>query len=490
MQSASSAFSGKEQESRDQRDNQDELDKPSYSHIVKSGSTTQTGDGANTGLVPPSTPSNTYQQHQQHYLTAPPSANSARLSRSASRSRPMPPFTPGVGSRQASFVGGGMKASRSVSRARQAEGGAMEAGDEEASDDGLDYTYKNHRQNQTPLRPTFAKSATMANPPRRDLDRDDDDEPLGQDDEIVIRDRGEDLIRKRMRERKKAKRLASASANAAAREARGREPTTSASSPREGQYDTSFQSFQPERIGLSSSIPSVPHTPALNDRQSSIGRGKSTSRTRAFPGTSRTVPSTPFGALSSEAMPYEYFPSMKGKGYAGAQSITSEVPQEEDEGEVDVPEQVSTPTGLEPSANVPTSTSVEGVDWAYLDRPQTARYPRQQDRQQQTLNVSQYGSRNPSRAESIVSDVISDVVRGDRSSAVDGGSRRMSEAGADDYTDDEGQNEEEEEDGDEQDQDDEDDQDDEGVTMRDRQDVSWSEKALRLFELISLRYRQ
>jgi hypothetical protein len=375
-----------------------------------------------------------------------------------------------------------MKTSRSASRARRLEGVTSERGDEEVSEDDADYTYKRHRQNQTPLRPTFSKSATIAGPLRRDLDRDDDDEPLGQDDEIVVRDRGEDLIRKRMRERKKAKRLASASANAAAREARGRD--TSASSPREGQYDTSFQSFQPERIGLSSSIPSVPHTPALNEHQSSIGRGKSTSRTRAFPGTSRTVPSTPFGATSSEAMPYEYFPSMKGKGYAAAQSITSEVPQEEDEGESDAPEQVSTPTGLEPSANVPTSTSVEGVDWAYLDRPQTARYPRQQDRQQQTLNVSQYGSRNPSRAESIVSDVISDVVRGDRSSAVDGGSRRMSEAGADDYTDDEGQNEEEEEDGDEQDQD------DEGVTMRDRQDVSWSEKALRLFELISLRYRQ
>lgn len=468
-----------EQQGRDQRDDQDGPDKPSYSHVVMSGSTPlATEDSSDTGLARPSTPSNsTYQQHQQHYLTAPPSANSARLSRSASRSRPMPPFTPGFGSRQASFVGGATKTSRSVSRVRRPEGVTSVRGDGELSDDDLDYAYKKNRQAPTPLRPTFLKSATIGGPARRDLNRDDDDEPLGQDDEIVVRDRGEDLIRKRMRERKKAKRMASASANAAAREARGRDSTTtSASSPREGQHDTSFQSLQPERTGLSSSIPSAPNTPALNERQSSIGRGKSTSRARAYPGTSRTVPSTPFGATSSEAIPYEYFPSMKGKGYAGPQSLTSLIPREEDEGESDVPEQASTPAALEPSAlNFPNSTSVEGVDWAYLDRPQTARHPRQQERQQQALSASQYGSRNPSRAESIVSDVISDVVRGDRSSAVDGGSRRMSEAGEEDYEEGEGENDEEDQEGEleqeDEDDEDEDDQDDQGVTMRDRQDV-------------------
>jgi hypothetical protein len=166
---------------------------------------------------------------------------------------------------------------------------------------------------------------------------------------------------------------------------------------------------------------------------------------------------------------------MKGKGYAGAQSLTSLVPREEDEGESDVPEQASTPTALEPSAsNFPTSTSVEGVDWAYLERPQTARQPRQQERQQ-AFSMSQYGSRNPSRAESIVSDVISDVVRGDRASAVDGGSRCMSEAGEEDYEEDEGENEEEDQEGEldqeDDDDEDEDDQDEQGVTMRDRQDV-------------------
>lgn len=487
-----------EQDGRDQRDDQEESDKPTYSHVVKAGSAPFTaGTESNAGLAPPSTPSNpTYHQQQQHYLTAP---TSARLSRSASRSRPMPPFTPGFGSRQPSYTGGGgMKTSRSVSRVRRLDGVASERGDDEHSDDDVEYAYRKNvqRHAQTAHRPTFAKSITTAGPSRRDWERqnednddDDGDEPLGQDDEIVVRDRGEDLIRKRMRERKKAKRLASASANAAAREARARDfagPTaTSASSPRDGQHDTSFQSYQPERTaGISTSLSSVPHTPAHHERQGSVGRGKSTSRPRGPTGVARTLPSTPGVARGpSGATPYEYFPSMA-KGYTSARPMVNMVPREEDEGESNASEQVTTPTRLEPSApNFSSSTSVEAVDWAYLDHSENARPPGQQQPQQ--LNASQYGSRNPSRAESIVSDVISDVVRGDRSSAIEGGNRRMSQDGEEDYDDDEGEDQDDGQvdDQDEQDEDD-DDQDDEGVTMRDRQDVCRFERMPYSAELI------
>jgi hypothetical protein len=456
-----------------EQDQSEEREDKLYSHVAKAGSTPlKAPAGANLGLLPPMTPSSSAYQRQQQYLTAPPSASSARVSRSTSRSRPMQPFTPGFASRQPSYVGGGMKTSRSVSRVRRLDGVASERGDEDSDED--DYAFRKLNQPQTAQRPLFNKSMTTAGPSRRGWDRrngdnddNDDDGPLGQDDEVVVRDRGEDLIRKRMRERKKAKRLASASANAAAREARSRDfanpITTSASSPLDRQNDTSFQSYQPD-AGYGTSLSSVPPTPALNpnERQSSIGRGKSTSRART-PGPSRATASTP-GATggSSETTGYEYFPPYK--GHSSLYPTESTIPQEDEEVISDVTEQTSTPTALEPTVPmVPSSASVSAVDWAYLDRPENARMPRQQHRQP---NMSQ-ASRNQSRAPSFMSDVISDVVRGAGS-----GSRQMSEDGEsngeDDGNGDEIDNQDEEEDEDEDEQDDED---DEGVTMRDRQDV-------------------
>lgn len=460
-------------------DQPDDREEKLYSHVVKAGSTpAKAVAGANFGLKTPMTPSGSTYQRQQQYLTAPPSASSTRISRSTSRSRPMPTFTPGFASRQPSYSGGGMKTSRSVSRVRRLDGVASERGDEDYSDDDMDYAFRKN-QPQTAHRPMFGKSITTAGPLRYERDRrnnndDDDDEPLGQDDEVVVRDRGEDLIRKRMRERKKAKRLASASTNAVAREARSRDfanaITASSSSPRDVQNDASFQSYQPEDAEFGTSLTSAPPTPALNatERQSNVGRGKSTSRVRTS-GPPRAAASTPgMGAGSSEATSYEYFPPYSGKVHASAQPTDDAIPQEEDESRLDESERTSTPTAREPSmAAMPSSASFSAVDWAYLDRPDTGRMPRQQQRQP---NVSHQGSRNQSRAPSFMSDVISDVVRGAGSASQQISEEAESDGEEDDRVQEGGDGEQDEEEGDDEDGDD--DEDDEGVTMRDRQDVS------------------
>ncbi|GHJ85760.1 hypothetical protein NliqN6_2162 [Naganishia liquefaciens] len=451
-----------------------------YSHVVKAGSTpARAADSANLSLRPPMTPSASSYQRQQQYLTAPPSASSTRISRSTSRSRPMPAFIPGLGSRQPSSVAGGMKTSRSVSRARRLEGVASARGEEDYSDDDMEYAFVKH-QPQTAHRPMFGKSFTSAGPLRYEQDKrnkdgvdEDDDEPLGQDDEVVVRDRGEDLIRKRMRERKKAKRLANASAHAAAREARARDfanpSTPSNSSPNVVQNDASFQSYQPDDARFGTSLSSAPPTPALNpnERQSNVHRGKSTSRART-PVPARATASTPgIGDGSSEATGSEYFPSYGDNRQIGASSTDDSLPQEEDESLSHEAERASTPTAREPHIpTMPSSGSFSAVDWAYLDRREYGRIPRQQQRQH---TYSHQASRNQSRAPSVMSEVISDVVRGAGSA-----SQQISEEGESDDDNDDRVEEDRDEEQDEEDDDDgdgDDDEDDEGVTMRDRQDA-------------------
>lgn len=360
-------------------------------------------------------------------------------------------------------------------------------------------------QQSTPQRPQLGKTATTAALSRRERreeedDDDDDDRALGQDDEVLIRDRGEDLIRKRMRERKKAKRLASASANNAAREVRARDfatfPATQPQTPflasNDGYNDNSFPG------GSLSSVPPTPRMNADDRRAGSIGRATSVSRTRTGGrmGASASTPGT--GNLPTDSAAYDYFPPYTSKGTNTAFSAGSRPgplrqqqeqppnqPQQQSSYEDDVVEEISTPTALE--ATVPSKTlqhnggdtvssSASAVDWDFLgpsDRGKSQRQARQ------PYSTSSFPSRSQSRAASVMSDVISDVVREaeERQSARGGDSRRMSE-------DEEGDEEDGVEDGDDMGEDDdedngdEDDEDEEGVTMRDRQDVRINPYAL------------
>ncbi|KAJ9125134.1 hypothetical protein QFC22_000088 [Naganishia vaughanmartiniae] len=484
--------------------------KPSYSHVVKSGTTPGNAEGdSNLGLLPPSTPvrSNPYQQQlhsQQQYLTAPPSVNLARTSRSASRTKPAPPFTPGVASRQVSYADRGAKASRSLSRVRRTDGmmgdamGALQREGDVYSDEEYDAEPRRRfLQQSTPQRPDLRKAATTAALSRRerrneDDDDDDDDRTLGQDDEVLIRDRGEDLIRKRMRERKKAKRLASTSANNAAREVRARDfanyPATQPQTPylasNDGYNDQSFFG------GSLSSVPPTPRMNANDKRAGSVGRATSTSRNR-IGGPIGTSASTPgLGNLPTDPASYNYFPTYSSKGDTTAFSAGSrpgplrqqqqQPPQQPSSYEEDAVEEISTPTALEATvpANAvestvgnPASSSVSAVDWDFLGPSGRENAPRQS---RQPYNTSSLASRGQSRAPSVVSDVISDVVRQaeERSSARGGDSRRMSEDGEDDEDEgiEDGDDIGEDDEGESGDEDDED-EDEEGVTMRDRQDA-------------------